>query len=365
MDFYIPTISFLVISGAGIMLYSIRQFRANIQLLKGFYIRKSKKLSLMISLNLTMMAFFLCGYILFLYCFLSDVDIGLELITALVFFFGAIFVSNGNLIHRVMLLTVKESYEHTVSISSALEEEREKLLTTNRQLLQTEDGAILALAYQAELRDGETGSHITRAAEYVGLIARQLKKESNFSSYLTDEYILELVKSAPLHDIGKVGTPDHILQKKDSFTPQEFEIMKLHCIHGANIILKAQERLKFRSFLEIASQLTLSHHEKWDGSGYPAGLSGDRIPLSARIMSIADIYDALRSKRHYKESFSHEKSCKIIREERSKHFDPKIVDAFFAVEKEFKRISIEQADHPKINLFKTHGDEFHGYAAAE
>ncbi|WP_300669075.1 HD domain-containing phosphohydrolase [Desulfoluna sp.] len=344
MDFYTLMISFFILSGAGIMIYSIRQFRSTIQLLQAFYIRKSKKLSRMITLHLTMMAFFFFGYIGFLFFFLAGADTGIELITALVFFWGAIFVAMGNGIHKGMLSTIQESYKSTVSISIALKEEQEKLLTINRQLLQTEDVTILALAYQAELRDGETGRHVTRAAEYTGIIARQLKKDSTQSSYLTDQYIVDLVKSAPLHDIGKVAIPDQILQKKGPFIPQEFEIMKQHCQYGADIICKAQEKLKFRSFLTIAVQLTLSHHEKWDGSGYPAGLAGKSIPLSARIMALADVYDALRTKRYYKEAFSHETSCQIIREERGRHFDPEIVEAFFAVEKEFERISLEQAD---------------------
>lgn len=344
MNTYTLMISCLIASGAVVMLCSIRQFKSNIQLLKAFYICKKKKLSWMISLHLTMMGFFFCGYIAFLYFFLNKVDLGLELITGLIFFFGAIFVFMSNIIHRGMLLTIQESYDHSVSIGVALEEERKKLLTTNHQLLQTEDVTILVLAYQAELRDGETGGHINRSSEYVSLIARQLNTDSCYAAYLTEEYIRDLVKSAPLHDIGKVGVPDLILQKKGPFTPQEFEIMKQHCRYGADIICKAREKLTFRSFLELAAQLTLCHHEKWDGSGYPSGLAGETIPLSARIMALADVYDALRTERCYKEAFSHEKACRIILEERGRHFDPEIVDAFFAVEKEFEQISIEQAD---------------------
>jgi response regulator RpfG family c-di-GMP phosphodiesterase len=341
---YTLVISFLIISGAIIMLYSIRQFKSNTQLLNAFYIREEKRLSCMIYLHLTMMGFFFFGYLGFLYFFLKRVNMGLELITGLVFFFGAIFVSMSNVIHRGMLLTIQESYDKSVRISVALEEEREKLLTTNHQLLQTEDVTILALAYQAELRDGETGGHINRSSAYVELIARQLKKDSCYASYLTNDYIRDLVKSAPLHDIGKVGVPDLILQKKGTFSPREFDIMKQHCRHGADIICKAQEKLQFRSFLEIAAQLTLSHHEKWDGTGYPDGLSGESIPLSARIMALADVYDALRAERCYKAGFPHEKACAMIREERGRHFDPAIVDAFFAVHEEFERIAIEQAD---------------------
>ncbi len=344
MNIHTPMVSVLILAGAGIMLYSIRQFQSNTCLLKDFYIRKNRRLSRRISLHMTMMVFFFAGYLGFFYCFITDIHLGLEMITAHVFFFGAIFVAMGNNLHRGMLFSIKSSYQRTLSISTALEEEREKLLTANRQLLQTKDVTILALAYQAELRDGETGSHISRTSEYVGLIARQMKKNSSQSSYLTDEYVHELVKSAPLHDIGKVGIPDRILQKKGKFTPEEFEIMKKHCEYGSEVIRKAQEKLNFQSFLEIATQLTLSHHEKWDGSGYPSGLAGNQIPLSARIMALADVYDALRSKRYYKDAFSHEKTCAILREERGRHFDPEIVDAFFAREKNFERISSEHGD---------------------
>jgi response regulator RpfG family c-di-GMP phosphodiesterase len=337
-------ISMLILAGAGIMLYSIKQFQGNIHLLKIFYIHKSRKLSRRISFHMTMMVFLFAGYLGFFYCFITEIHLGLEVITAHVFFWGAIFVAMGNKLHHGMLLSIKNSYQHNLSISTALEEEREKLLSTNRQLVQTEDVTILALAYQAELRDGETGSHISRTSEYVELIARQLKKDSKQSSYLTEGYVQELVKSAPLHDIGKVGIPDMILQKKGKFSPEEFEIMKQHCKYGSEIIRRAQEKLTFRSFLEIATQLTLSHHEKWNGKGYPSGLAGNDIPLSARIMALADVYDALRSIRYYKDAFSHEVTCAIIREERGRHFDPEIVDAFLAEEKNFERISKEHAD---------------------
>lgn len=217
-------------------------------------------------------------------------------------------------------------------------------LRTHQQLLQTQDVTIFALAYQAELRDFETGKHIERTAAFVGIIAEELSHHPEYGRYLTPSYIDDLVKSAPLHDIGKSGIPDAILRKPGRLTEQEFDTMKHHCEYGAMILKKAEEKLSFRSFLAIAVQLTLSHHEKWNGTGYPQGLKGEDIPLSGRIMALADVYDALRSRRVYKDAFPHEKCKEIIRKERGAHFDPTVVDAFLKHEMAFLKISEEQAD---------------------
>ena len=208
-----------------------------------------------------------------------------------------------------------------------------------------------SLAYQAEIRDLETGQHLDRTTEYVRILAEELKnpppkytvRESD-KNYLTDEYIIDLVKSVPLHDIGKVGVSDSILRKPGKLTEEEFEEMKKHCDHGARVLERAEKKLSFRSFLSIGVQLALSHHERWDGQGYPFGLKGEEIPLSARIMALVDVYDALRSKRCYKESFSHEESVEIISKGRGTQFDPIIIDAFLRIKNEFMNISIELAD---------------------
>lgn len=213
-----------------------------------------------------------------------------------------------------------------------------------KRLEQTQDVTIFALAYQAELRDNETGKHLERTSSYVKILAEELRKDKKYRDYLTDHYISDLVKSAPLHDIGKVGIPDSILRKPGKLTPEEFEIMKKHCEYGVDVLQKASSELSFRSFLDIAVQLAGSHQEKWDGSGYPAGLSGDAIPLSGRIMALADVYDAMRSHRPYKEPFPHERCVKIISESSGTHFDPDIVKAFLLHEKEFSEISEQLAD---------------------
>ena len=167
---------------------------------------------------------------------------------------------------------------------------------------------IFALAYQAELRDSVTDNHIFRTAKYVQILTKKLMTKDKYKNYITPEYYNEIVKSAPLHDIGKVAIPDKILQKQGRFTKEEFAIMKQHCEFGAVTIRKAMQKLKFKSFLHIAEQLTIAHHEKWDGTGYPRGLVEEDIPLSARIMAVADVYDALRSGKPYKKSFSTELS---------------------------------------------------------
>jgi HD-GYP domain-containing protein (c-di-GMP phosphodiesterase class II) len=219
---------------------------------------------------------------------------------------------------------------------------RQKRITA--ELVETQDVTIFALAYQAELRDRQTGKHLERTATYVRLLAEGLARLPLYRAYLTPSYIEDLVKSAPLHDIGKVGIPDAILLKPEKLTPVEMEEMKKHCTYGSRVLLIAEKKLKFQSFLTIAIQLALYHHERWDGSGYPHGLAGEAIPLSGRIMALADNYDALRTPRAYKEPFPHEQSCAIIREQSGTHFDPRLVDAFLGRHLEFERISRELAD---------------------
>jgi putative two-component system response regulator len=152
------------------------------------------------------------------------------------------------------------------------------------------------------------------------------------------DFIDYLYKASPLHDIGKVGIRDEILLKPGKLTPEEFEEMKLHTTIGANTLEEAYQQYPGNYFIEIGIDIAKFHHEKWDGNGYPEGLSGEDIPLSARIMALVDVYDALRSKRIYKEAFSHKKSCEIIFSERGKQFDPQIVDVFLEFEQEFERI---------------------------
>ena len=188
------------------------------------------------------------------------------------------------------------------------------------------------------------GGHIRRTQNYIKILAWHLKENLLYQDALDDAVIDILYKSAPLHDIGKVGVPDHILLKPGKLTPEEFEEMKKHTIYGRDAILNAEKRLGNNSFLRYSREIAYCHHEKWNGTGYPQGLRGQEIPLSGRLMALADVYDALISKRTYKPAFSHEKAVTIISEGRGSHFDPDVCDAFISLEKEFQRIAREFVD---------------------
>jgi HD-GYP domain-containing protein (c-di-GMP phosphodiesterase class II) len=213
------------------------------------------------------------------------------------------------------------------------------------ELRKTRDVTIHSLAILAETRDYETGAHILRTQRYVQALAEQLRDHPHFTP-LRDPAVAELLfKSAPLHDIGKIGIPDHILLKPGRHTPEEFEIMKTHTTLGADALRRAEAELgEDSSFLRHAREIAEGHHERWDGSGYPHGLAGTAIPLSARLMALADVYDALISKRVYKPAFPHEQARTIIVEGRAAHFDPDVVDAFLASEQRFIAIAREFAD---------------------
>lgn len=212
------------------------------------------------------------------------------------------------------------------------------------EIQRTQDVAILSLATLAETRDNETGAHILRTQRYVRILAEQLQSDKRFSDLLPPAKIDLLFKSAPLHDIGKVGIPDAILLKPGKLTTEEFEIMKTHAALGSESLRVAEKELGSSSFLHFAREIAESHHEKWDGSGYPKGLKGEEIPLSGRLMALADVYDALISERVYKSSFSHEKASRIILEGRGTHFDPVVVDAFVARENQFMQIAAQHKD---------------------
>jgi putative two-component system response regulator len=174
---------------------------------------------------------------------------------------------------------------------------------------------------------------------YVKLLAEHIRHHDKYRDFLTDENIDMLYKSTPLHDIGKVGIPDNILLKPVPLTTEEFEIMKTHTSIGRDVIDASIRKLGKQSFLTIASEISQSHQEKWDGSGYPEGLRGEEIPISGRLMALADVYDALISRRVYKPPFSHEASVEIIRKGRGTHFDPDLVDAFLEIHEQFRDIA--------------------------
>ncbi|HEU4843706.1 MAG TPA: two-component system response regulator [Burkholderiaceae bacterium] len=214
-----------------------------------------------------------------------------------------------------------------------------------REIVALQDVTIHTMASLAETRDSETGNHIRRTAHYVKTLAEKLRTHPRFAAFLTDETIEMLFKSAPLHDIGKVGIPDRILLKPGRFEPYEMEIMKTHTTLGRDAIMAAERELGVEvDFLKYAKEIAYGHQEKWDGSGYPQGLAGDAIPISARLMAVADVYDALISRRVYKEGMSHEQAVAIITAGRGQHFDPDMVDAFLALQDQFIAIARRYAD---------------------
>lgn len=203
------------------------------------------------------------------------------------------------------------------------------------QLYRTQSATIYSLAALAETRDSETGDHIKRTQHYIKALALALRDFGWYRDVLIDDYINMLYDSAPLHDIGKVGVPDHILLKPGKLTTVEFEQMKLHAWYGMKTLESAEKELGETSFLTLAKEIAYTHHEKWDGTGYPNQLSGENIPLSGRLMALVDVYDALISERPYKKAYSHDRAREIIIEGSGKHFDGRIVEAFIICEKTF------------------------------
>ncbi|MEQ1600350.1 MAG: two-component system response regulator [Methylophilaceae bacterium] len=223
-------------------------------------------------------------------------------------------------------LELKQARDRLTDQNAWLEAEVARRMAENEL---TQEVSIRALAHLAETRDPETGNHILRTQAYVHQLALALQTHPRFAAILTDPYIHLLARSAPLHDIGKVGIPDAILLKPGKLTPEEWEIMKSHARLGGEAFEAAERDAKQSvEFLSLAKEIAHFHHEKWDGSGYPQGLAGEAIPLSARIMALADVFDALISPRVYKKALSYAEALDIIVEGRAKHFDPDMVDCF-------------------------------------
>jgi len=239
-------------------------------------------------------------------------------------------------------LKVKAAADFLKDKSDYLEQE---VARRTREVLAIQDVTIHAMASLAETRDNETGNHIRRTQHYMKILAEHLRDHPRFRHFLDDDTIRLLFKSAPLHDIGKIGIPDRILLKPGKFTPEEFEIMKTHTTLGRDAIAHAEQQLGTSvEFLHFAKEIAYGHQEKWDGSGYPEGKAGDDIPISARLMAVADVYDALISRRVYKSGMSHEEAVRIITEGHGKHFDPDICDAFLACSDQFQVVAARFAD---------------------
>ncbi|MCM1536447.1 MAG: HD-GYP domain-containing protein [Clostridium sp.] len=202
-----------------------------------------------------------------------------------------------------------------------------------------QSGMITLMAEVVESRDDNTGGHIKRTAGYVECIAKELKRRGVYSDILTDIYLNDMIVAAPLHDIGKIHIPDAVLNKPGKLTEEEFAIMKTHTTAGEELLAHAKAELGESGYLNTALEMAAYHHEWWNGKGYPYGISGEEIPLCARIMAVADVFDALTSKRCYKAAMPLEKAYAIIREESGTHFDPAVVKAFFAVTEQIEALA--------------------------
>jgi response regulator RpfG family c-di-GMP phosphodiesterase len=224
-----------------------------------------------------------------------------------------------------------------------------KLQDSFQQIKDTQSAAILGFARLTEYRDMDTGKHLERIREYTRVLAIGLAKLPKYASYITADYVEDLCLSSVLHDVGKVGIEDAVLLKPGRLDPEEYEKIKQHARLGGEALKAVDQEIKRESFLTIGKEVAFYHHERWDGSGYPSGKRAEQIPLSARIVALADVYDALTSKRSYKEALSHEDAVKIIVSERDTHFDPDIVDVFGQSLETFRRIQMLESfkEHPE------------------
>jgi len=223
---------------------------------------------------------------------------------------------------------------------SLSEEVRAKVL----EISQSQLAAIFAMSKLAESRDPETGEHLERMREYCKLLSEQLSRMPKYRPIIDRAFVDNIYAASPLHDIGKVGIDDSVLLKPGPLDDEEWVLMKQHPVIGAETLREVDRQHPGNDFIHTGIDIAESHHEKWDGSGYPYGLSGEKIPLVARILALGDVYDALTSKRCYKDAFSHEKSRAIIEEGRGSHFDPDVVLAFFEAEEDFKKVRQEYKD---------------------
>jgi PAS domain S-box-containing protein len=247
-----------------------------------------------------------------------------------------------NLVSAVSLVCSEDGqpmgYRGIVSDVTGKKTLERELDTQMKRAQNAQQVTIMGLAKLSEYRDNDAGSHLERMREFSKIIAQELSSHNKYKGYITEKYIEDIYQSSILHDIGKVGIPDSVLLKPGRLTPEEFEVIKHHSRLGGDALSEIESKIEGESFLTLAKEIAYFHHERWNGKGYPNGLSGGDIPLSARIVALADVYDALTSKRVYKEAFSHEDAIKIIVSERGRQFDPDVVDAFMARNKEFVNI---------------------------
>lgn len=231
------------------------------------------------------------------------------------------------LLSRVDKTIELDQYRH--NLEKMVKEQAEKITEDARRISRIQDSVIVGMANLIESRDGSTGKHVKNTQMYVRMIADELRRRDLFTEELTEEYIEDLCKAAPLHDVGKIKIPDSILQKPGKLTPEEFDTMKQHTTHSSKIIQMIIGDVEDEHYVRIVEDIAMYHHERWDGTGYPAGLKEDEIPLAARIMSVADVFDALYEERCYKPPVRPiERIMQIMTEGRGTQFDPVIVDVF-------------------------------------
>jgi len=229
-------------------------------------------------------------------------------------------------------------------------EVEQQLIGSLQKMNQAQEAIIFGMARLAEHRDTDTGYHLERIRSYCKRLAEELYERGMYEDTLDEDFIQMLYHTAPLHDIGKVGIPDYILQKSDTLTEEEFEIMKSHAAIGYNTLNSIFKQYGEMQFLKMGIEITFCHHEHWDGTGYPRGLKSDEIPLSAQILSIVDVYDALTTERTYKKAYRHTSAIETMKKDRGKHFSPGIFDVFLEISKEFDKIreSFSEPDENRI-----------------
>ncbi len=218
-----------------------------------------------------------------------------------------------------------------------------------REILETRDLSLITLAKLAESRDNDTGLHLERMSEYSRRLAEEVARTGTYGDLVTDDFIHQLHRSSPLHDIGKVGIPDVVLLKPAALTDAEFKIMQRHTTIGGDTLRSVIETHTGHTFLVMAMEIAYSHHERWDGGGYPNGVAESKIPIAARIVTLADAYDAITSQRPYKQPFDHQEAVRRITRDRGLHFDPLLVDAFLACHKDFETIKTRINQSPAVS----------------
>ncbi|MCI5587616.1 MAG: response regulator [Lachnospiraceae bacterium] len=237
---------------------------------------------------------------------------------------------------RIQRTIELESYKK--DLEGAIKEQAAEILKKNIKIVKMQREVIVSMANLIESRDGSTGEHVKRTAIFVKLIAQNLMENHMFEDTLTQEYFENVCKAAPMHDIGKITVPDYILKSTGNLSEEEFERMKNHSVEGGKIIRETLGKIEDSKYIEIAADMATYHHEKWDGTGYPEGISGEDIPLCARIMAVADVFDALAFRRYYKEALSLDATFDIIEESSGTHFDPVVTDALCNVRKKIEEM---------------------------